>query len=164
MLIKKEYICNDESIYEKMKTTEQCIRQIERAIHKIANKFPHDEDSSIFTDIHLFVSQENGELFAYDDDNNEITRCVIEQWVDNKDEDFNDEVIRILRENLKQQSAVIDAMGIVKPFSIVLEDEDGDNLGELYLADDDTVIIGGNLMEDLDKDLDNFIDKLLEDL
>lgn len=145
-----------------MKATEQTTQQIERTIKKIAQKFPLTEDASILTDIHLRVSQDSGELLAFDDDENEITRCVIEQWIDNKDEDFFDNVILILRNNLKHNHEIIDNLGIMKPFSFVLEDDDNENIAELYVADDDTIIIGGDLMENLDKDLDSFLDDLLK--
>ena len=67
-----------------MKPTEQTIQQIGRSIKKIAQKFPPDEDTSILTDIHLRVSQDSGELVAFDDEDREITRCVVEQWIDNQ--------------------------------------------------------------------------------
>ena len=51
----------------------------------------------------------------------------------------------------------------MKPFSLVLEDDDKEPVGELYLADDDTVIIGGDLMKNLDADLDSFLDNLLKE-
>ena len=49
----------------------------------------------------------------------------------------------------------------MKPYSIVLENEDNENIAELFLADNDTIIIGGDLMDGLDQDLDRFLDKLL---
>ena len=146
-----------------MKATEQTIQQVERAIRKIAQKFPADEDTSMLTDIHLRVSQDSGELLAFDDEEQEINRCVIEQWIDNKDEDFYDQVTIILRNELKHMNKLVDNMGIMKPYSFVLEDDDKEPIAELYLADDDTVIIGGDLMTGLDKDLDNFLEDLFKD-
>ena len=64
---------------------------------------------------------------------------------------------------LRKNADIVDNLGILKPYSFVLEDDDKDNLGELYLADDDTMIVGGNLMEGLDHDLDDFLDDLLKD-
>ena len=61
-------------------------------LKKIAQKFPTDEETSILTDVHLRVSQDSGEILAFDDNDQEITRCVVEQWIDNKDEDFYDEI------------------------------------------------------------------------
>ena len=53
-------------------------------------------------------------------------------------------------------------MGLLKPYSFVLEDDEKENIAELYVADDDTIIINGDLMEGLEKDLDNFFDELMK--
>lgn len=145
---------------------EQTIQQVERFIRKVAQKFPaqlSEEDNTVLTDIHVRVSQDSGELLAFDDEDNEITRCVVEQWIDNKDEDFYDEVAKTLRDVMRKNSETIDNLGILKPYSFVLEDDDKENLGELYLADDDTIIVGGDLMENLDSDLNSFLDDLLKE-
>lgn len=145
-----------------MQVTEQTTQQIERSIKKIAQKLPANEETSLLTDIHLLVSQDSGELIAYDDNDQEITRCVVEQWIDNKDESFYDEVTAILRKELHQMHEVIDNLGIMKPYSFVLENDDREAVAELYVADDDTIILGGDLMEGLDQDLDSFFDSLMK--
>nr|WP_297656478.1 hypothetical protein [uncultured Prevotella sp.] len=149
-----------------MEMTEQTIQQVERFLRKVAQKFPApttDDETSMLTDIHVRVTQDSGELLAFDDDDNEITRCVVEQWIDNKDENFYDEIAKQLRDLLRKNAALVDNLGILKPYSFVLEDDDKENLGELYLADDDTIIVGGDLMEGLDNDLDDFLDNLLKE-
>ena len=108
-------------------------------------------------------TKRSGEILAFDDNDQEITRCVVEQWIDNKDEDFYDEITGILRSSLKTLHPIIDAMGILKPFSFVLENDDKESIAELYVADDETIIIDGELMEGLDKDLDTFLDNLLKE-
>jgi phosphoribosylformylglycinamidine (FGAM) synthase PurS component len=145
-----------------MQVTEQTTQQIERSIKKIAQKLPANEETSLLTDIHLLVSQDSGELIAYDDNDQEITRCVVEQWIDNKDERFYDEVTAILRKELHQMHEVVDNLGIMKPYSFVLENDDREAVAELYVADDDTIILGGDLMEGLDQDLDSFFDSLMK--
>ena len=100
---------------------------------------------------------------AFNDDDNEITRCIIEQWIDNKDDNFYEEVAAVLRSVLTKQKDVIEAMSILKPYSFVLEDDDHEHIAELYLVDDDTAIMDKELMAGLDKDLDSFLDKLLKD-
>lgn len=104
-----------------METLEQTIMQVERFIRKVAQKFPapeSDDETSQMTDIHVRVSQDSGELLAFDDDDNEITRCVVEQWIENKDEDFYDEVAKLLRDVLRKQADIIDHLGILKPYSL----------------------------------------------
>ena len=109
------------------------------------------------------VTQESGELMAFDDDDNELDRCVVEQWIDNKDDDFYEQIVPVLRKCLDKQKETIENMSILKPYSFVLEDDDKESLAELYVVDDDVVIIDPDLMEGLDKDLDDFLDKLLAD-
>ena len=146
-----------------MKATEQTLQQVERAIRKTIEKFPPSEEATLLTDIHLRVSQDTGELITFDDDDNEITRCVVEQWIDNKDDNFYQEIAATLRTTLHKQKDKIEQMSILKPFSFVLEDDDKESVAELYLVDDETVIIDPDLMEGLDEDLNSFLYKLLKD-
>ncbi len=146
-----------------MEATEQTFLQTERFLRKIAEKFPPCDETPIMTDIHVCASQESGELIAFNDDDQEITRCVVEQWIGNEDELFYDNAAHILREGMKKCHQAIDKMGIMKPFSFVLEDEEKTFVAELYVADDDTVILGGDLMEGLDQDLDHFLNNLFKD-
>lgn len=146
-----------------MKANEQTLQQIERVIRKVAEKFPSSDQADIMTDIHIRVTQETGELMVFDDDDNELTRCVVEQWIDNKDDDFYDHVTSVLRRCLEKQKKSVNALGLLKPYSFVLEDDDRENIAELYVADDDTVIIDSELMAGLDKDLDNFLEQLIKE-
>ncbi|MBR1546955.1 MAG: hypothetical protein IJ633_09240 [Prevotella sp.] len=146
-----------------MKATDQTLQQIARAIRKVADKFPANEEAGVLTDIHLRVTQETGELVAFDDDDKEITRCVVEQWIDNKEDDFYQDVATVLRAELGKQKETIEQMAILKPYSFVLEDDDHEHIAELYLVDNDTAIIDQELMAGLDKDLDSFLENLLKD-
>ncbi|MBR1687439.1 MAG: hypothetical protein IJ710_02780 [Prevotella sp.] len=145
-----------------MKPTEQTLQQIERAIRKVADKFPASEEATLLTDIHLRVTQETGELVAFDDDDKEITRCVVEEWIDNKDDDFYASVTTIIRSELQRMQKTVEAMSILKPYSFVLEDDDRENIAELYMVDDDTVIIDEELMKGLEEDLDDFLTQLMK--
>lgn len=146
-----------------MKASEQTTQQIERFLKKIAQKFPLNEETSLVTDIHVRVSQESGEMVAFDDDDKEITRCVVEQWIENNDEDFYESVHDILTTTFATMSKTLDNLGILKPYSFVLENDEKEGIAELYLADDDTIIIGKDLMEGLDTDLDSFFDSLMKE-
>lgn len=146
-----------------MKANEQTIQQIGRFIKKVAQKFPRETENAPMTDIHVRISQETGDIMAFDDDDNEITRCVVEQWIDNKEDDFYSDVTNVLHEELSKAKSTIENLGIIKPYNFVLEDDEKENIAELYVVDDDTVIIGGDLMKDLDEDLDSFFKNLMKD-
>jgi hypothetical protein len=146
-----------------MKTSEQTLQQIERAIRKIAAKFPPEQEANTMTDIHFRVSQETGEIRAYDDNDVELDRCVVEEWIDNTDENFYEQIPSIFRKCIEKMKNTIENMSILKPFSLVLEDDDKESVAELYLVDDETVIIDPDLMEGLDDDLNSFLEGLLKD-
>ena len=145
-----------------MKATEQTIQQIDRALRKTADKFPPSDEATQMTDIHLRVTQESGELMTFDDNDQELMRCVVEQWIDNKDDDFYQAVAAQLKSCIKKNKELLDSLSILKPYSFVLEDDDQDTLEELYVVDDDIAIIEPLSIESLDSDLDEFLANLLK--
>lgn len=145
-----------------MKATEQTIQQIDRSLRKTADKFPANEEATVMTDIHVRVSQDSGELLTFDDDDNELMRCVVEQWIDNKDDDFYDSVATALKEVILRQKDLLENLSILKPYSFVLENDDSEAVEELFVADDDIAIISPLSMDSLDSDLDDFLENLLK--
>lgn len=146
-----------------MKMNEQTIQQVDRAISKIADKFRATGDTAMFTDIHLRVNQETGELVAFDDDDNEVNRCVVGQWIDNHDDDFFERVTVFLRKRLTVNARLVDNLCIIKPYAFVLENEEKEPVAELYVADDETVIFDPIDVDVLERDLDDFMKDLLKD-
>ena len=146
-----------------MNISEQTLQQIDRAIRKIAEKFPAEEEATQMTDIHLRIAQDTGELTVFNDDDEEITRCIVEQWIGNADDNFYEEITPVLRRSLEKNKSVVEGMSILKPFSFVLENDDKESVAELYFVDDEMVIIDPDLMSDLDDDLDAFLENLLKD-
>ena len=146
-----------------MKATSQTIQQIERALRKIAAKYPQGREDLALTDIHLQVKADSGELLAFNDDDEELTRCVVEQWMDNGDEDFYEEITHVLRQCIQNMKDTLEKLSLLKTYSFVLVDEDKVTLCDLYLVDDETVIVDGELLKGVDEDLDDFLKKLLEE-
>ena len=146
-----------------MNISEQTLQQIDRAIRKVTEKFPATDEATQMTDIHIRVAQETGELTVFNDDDEEITRCIVEQWINNSDDDFYEEITPILRKSIEKNKTIVEGMSILKPFSFVLENDDKESVAELYLVDDELVIIDPDLMTDLDDDLNAFLENLLKD-
>lgn len=142
---------------------EQSVQQVDRFLKKVIQKFVSDDEPSVITDIHLRISPESGDLMAYDDEENEITRCVIDEWINNQMESFYDAAAAMLRNRTKAMASEIDKMCLLKPYSFVLENEDKEHIAELYVSDDDINIIGGDIMEGWDKDLDDFFERLMKE-
>ena len=143
-----------------MTANEQTFQQIERALRKAASKFLPQTDCLPLTDIYLQVKQESGELLVFDDDDHELTRCVVEEWIGNSDEHFYDEVQPILITALTRLKEVTEHVAVLKPYSYVLMGEDHETIADLYLVDDDTLLVSGDLMQGLEEDLEHFWQQL----
>ena len=143
-----------------MTANEQTYQQIERALRKAALKFLPLTDCLPLTDIYLQVKQESGELLVFDDDDHELTRCVVEEWIGNSDEHFYDEVQPILITALTRLKEVTEHVAVLKPYSYVLMGEDHETIADLYLVDDDTLLVSGDLMQGLEEDLEHFWQQL----
>ena len=142
-----------------MTANEQTFQQIERALRKAASKFLPQTDCLPLTDIYLQVKQESGELLVFDDDDHELTRWV-EEWIGNRDERFYDEVQPILITALTRLKEVTEHVAVLKPYSYVLMGEDHETIADLYLVDDDTMMLSGDLMQGLEEDLEHFWQQL----
>ena len=146
-----------------MEASKQTIQQIERTLRKVIAKFP-PEAEPVMTDLHLLVSNYTGEIRTYNDDDEELDRCVVEEWIKSSDETFYDDIVPILRSCIESLRPSIAKMSIMQPFSFVLIDEDHETLQDLVIIDsEETVLIDSTLLDGLEDDLDAFLKQLLEE-
>lgn len=144
-----------------MKATPQTIQQIQRAIRKVADKFPPTADP-VLTDIHLQVKPESGELLAFDDDMEELTRIVVDQWLEPTEEDLYDAASIAIKQSISGMREIIDNMSVLHPFSFVMMGEDDETMSDLYIVDDETLILDSELLKGLDEELDDFLKQLMK--
>lgn len=122
------------------------------------------EENSVVTDIHVQPNAESGELLVFDDDERELGRAIIDEWVDYGADDFYKEVEPLLRRTLTvlKDEGAFEHLVLLKPYSFVLVDDDKETVTELMLVDDDTLLLDGELLKGLDEELDAFLKDLLE--
>ena len=145
-----------------MKATQQTIQQIQRAIRKVAAKFPKDADP-VLTDIHMQVKPDSAELLTYNDEMEELDRAVIGQWLEPTEEDLYEVAASVIKQCLGMLRNEIDKMSILHPFSFVLMGEDGETISDLYIVDDDMMMLDTELLQGLDEELDAFLEKLMKE-
>ncbi len=141
------------------------LQQIQRALRHVATRFPQEQEP-VLTDISLRVFPHSGEIRFFDDEENELMRIVIPEWIKgSREEDFYQKVTPVLQEAISGvRQEVIDKMSLLRPYSFVLQDEDGETLSDLYLVDDqETMILSGTLLEGLDDDLNTFFENLMKE-
>lgn len=148
-----------------MKMSEQSRASIVSALKTALCRYTSEGDETVVTDIHLQPNSESGELIIFDDDDQELSRTIINEWVEYESDDFYTVVEPILRaevESLKE-SGKLEKLCLMKPYSFVLVDEDKETVAELLLVDeDDTLLLNDELLKGLDEELDAFLKDLLE--
>ena len=145
-----------------MKANPQTIQQIQRALRKVADKFPATADP-VLTDIHLQVKPESGELLAFNDDMEELTRIVVDQWLEPIGEDLYEVAATAIKQSISGLRDIVEKMSVLHPFSFVMMGEDNETMQDIYLVDDDNIILDSELLKGLDAELDDFLAHLMED-
>ena len=147
-----------------MKLSQSSLSQLGNTIKKAVSRYNCACEQTIVTDIHLQANPTSGELVIFNDEDEELARTTIEEWINYEGEDFNSDTERTLSTLLNEMKSAgdFDKMINLKPFSFVLVDEDKETLAELLLMDDDTLMVSDELLKGLDEELDEFLKKLLE--
>ena len=148
-----------------MKMSEQSRASIVSALKTAVCRYESGGDETVVTDIHLQPNSESGELIIFDDDDQELSRTIINEWVEYESDDFYTVVEPILRAEVEalKESGKLEKLCLMKPYSFVLVDEDKETVAELLLVDeDDTLLLNDELLKGLDEELDAFLKDLLE--
>lgn len=125
-----------------------------------------DYKGSSLTDIFITVDKESGEVSFYDDEENKVAEIVVFDWVNKVDTLSDEEVVSVLREATEEldNNQKFSALDIYKPFSVNYADESFIVIEELLLINEESIVqIDNDLMEKLDKEFDEFLDKLLKE-
>lgn len=148
-----------------MKMSEQSRASIVSALKTALCRYTSEGVETVVTDIHLQPNSESGELIIFDDDDQELSRTIINEWVEYESDDFYTVVEPILRAEVEalKESGKLEKLCLMKPYSFVLVDEDKETVAELLLVDeDDTLLLNDELLKGLDEELDAFLKDLLE--
>lgn len=142
------------------------IDSIKNLINQTIEKLKNGSGESLVTDINFFPNPKTGVLAIMDDEDHILAQIEIEDWTNSEDDDeFFLSVGKYLVEILAdfQANNKLEELNILKPYSFVLVDEDGESIEELLLVDDDILIVNDTLLQGLDQELDDFLSHLLEE-
>lgn len=145
-----------------MNVSTKTISQLEAIFNRMLAHCPSQKHEAVLSDLYFKADAESGELIVTDDDDRELARGVVSAWR-RADDDFLAVVERDLREAIGRHREALEAVNFLRPYSLVLVDDDHETLAELYIVDDDTMLLDGELMAGLDEDLDAFFKQLMED-
>ncbi len=147
-----------------MKASSRTMTQINEAVDGVLRRYPRSEnpDDYVMTDLCFQVKWDTGELCVLNDDDEVVSSVVVDDWIDNQDECADEAVAAVLRQMLTSRRGEMESLPLLKPYSFFMVDANRETVTELYLVDDNAIVVeSGELMDGLDKDLDDFIDRLL---
>lgn len=155
---------NENLLY--MKINSQSQAELRNALKQAVGHY-REGDVETITDFYVQVSLDSGDLVLYDDEDNQLSAVTIGEWADHKDEDDQDlmeEICQNIRTEIGRldEEGVLDELVVMKPFSFVLVDDVKEVVKDLYIKDDEQIMLGGDLLENLDEDLNQFMNKLFD--
>jgi len=130
---------------------------LEIAIKESLTNYESKEESNSLGDLYLFYDSEDTSLVIYDDTDHVLNRV---QLPDNQSSNLVHTLRQVLQQAGKEQ--LFERDYIIKPFTVSLVDKDFVVLDELFFLDDDTIKITDTMWITIEKDLDSFIDNLLQ--
>ncbi len=144
-----------------MSLSRETNEKLQQAIEKMAREYITAEETRV-TDFHIKVNGDNGELTISDDDGSSLARVHIIEWENMHDEEvFENELRKTL--GRMQKNGQFESLNIAKPYSFVLTDEDGIEIVDLLIVDDDTLMLSKDLLEGFDEEMNQFLKHLLEE-
>lgn len=146
---------------------EKLYNDIAAVFTDVIEKVKADENCSL-TDLYVSAKFDDLSLVVYDDTENVLLQTTIDGWDELKEnsENFEEEVVESLKyvlntDDIKQKFEAID---FVAPFSVILVDDDFEQICELVTYDKDMIYLEDNFFDKMDKELDEFFEKLMSDV
>lgn len=137
---------------------------LESALKKSLNAFEATASGNSLSDLYLHLDGDNLVLSIFDDVENKLHEINLEKEQEDDPEHFEKRLISTLKHMLPQldQQHMFDKDFIFKPFAISMVDDDFIVSEELIFLDDNTLKLDGDLMTNLDKELDDFLKELMK--
>lgn len=118
------------------------------------------------TDMYVQVNTISKEISICDDEEEVLTRFSFTEQFENAADDSVYKLVESLLQEAVETTPLEEAIAdfdVVKPFSLLVVDENFVQQAEVYLLEAGSVVIEDSLLQNVDKELDDFLHHLLED-
>lgn len=140
---------------------------LETLIRESLNLLQTQFASEMLTDLYWQVNLSSGEFVILNDNQQVLVRASVKEWVsDDVEKSLSiKEIEQILRDIVQKLEAenFLENINVQMPFSILMVDEDMENLCELFFVDEESVPLDNNIIRHIDEELDAFFKELMAD-
>lgn len=123
------------------------------------------------SDMYVRVQEDDEPQFViYDDADNVLLSTPLDGWKEWKPAEGADDRMKsfasLLEEtvNIPEIYGLFDSFDYDAPFSLLLVDENMDVIAEIFTIDHENILLGDDFWEKMDKELDEFYEKLMSDV
>lgn len=145
-----------------MKLSNESVTVINQSLDRLVSRYSQLEEA-VVTDIHFQPVFNSGEIYVFDDDDEELDNLVVPELTKLNPRSAMKEVEVMLHRALESHRKQFETLSILKPFSFVLVDLEKETVCDLLLIDEELMMANDELLKDLDKDLNDFLKHLLND-
>ena len=120
--------------------------------------------------VQILEEEENTTVTIYDDADNEILKSAVDGWDEWKESigngDITDAAIGLFTDVVFNTDLLdlFNDMEYNGPFSLLLVDKNMEVISEILTIDNENIVIGDEFWEKMDKELDEFYEKLMSDI
>ncbi|MDD4922537.1 MAG: hypothetical protein PHS30_08705 [Bacteroidales bacterium] len=143
---------------------------LDRAFRKALEELQEKESSTSIVDLYLLPNPDAGEFTVFDDEDHILVKAPVSVWEEQFETLDSDMALQecesILKEivHVVKEEGIFDRINIMKPFSVLMVDEEMEVISELLLIDDEQVIINDDFLKHIDEELDTFLKQLMSDI
>ena len=121
----------------------------------------------------MFIQVNEGDctsLDIYDDTDNKLYSMPLTMWDEYKEDNNDNDVLHNFALTLGEIISTTDLADLFNeleyntPFSIVMVDQQMETIADIYTIDNNNIVIGDDFWEKMDKELDDFFEKLMSDI
>ncbi|MDY6122168.1 MAG: hypothetical protein SPI72_03730 [Porphyromonas sp.] len=136
---------------------------IKDLFRQITERMEGEHSASVLHDLFIQIDSSRGELQIYGDEDHLLASKVIFSWIHEDTSEPKPQSLAQLRQAVAelQKECYFDGTLFDYPLSVQLVGEDFELIEELLFLDDDLVRLDDPLLQGYDKDLDEFIAKIL---
>lgn len=128
------------------------------------------ESQAAIVDLYLLPNPEAGSFSVFDDEDHELIKVPVAVWQEEYETLDNEAELKeceaLLREIVHhvKEEGFFERIKILKPFSVLMVDEEMETMAELLLLDDEQYLVDDHFLKHMEQELDAFLEKLMADI
>lgn len=140
------------------------------AIRKALELLQTSESRTALVDLYVQPNPEAGEFVVLDDEDHLLVKVPVSDWQDQYETIHVEEELKKAEAFLRQivlkiqMEGLFDSINTLKPFSVLMVNDEMDEIAELLLIDDEQVVLDDDFLNNLDQELNDFYEKLMSDI